>query len=77
MIIEAAKQSYKESTPRTVPLASSSNVANLKRIVCNVRERVLLRVLVCKDEKVAGETDICSYPEHKNNVTVHGLLCRI
>jgi hypothetical protein len=48
----------------------SPNVANLKRIVCNAHEPVLLRVLVCKDEKAAGVSGICPYPDHKNSGAV-------
>jgi hypothetical protein len=53
--------------PSKISLLPSPNVANLKWIVCNVLEPVLLRMLVCKDENSAGIFDNCPYPEHKNN----------
>jgi hypothetical protein len=67
-ILRAGIPADREHSPSVISLVSSPNVANLKRIVCNVLEPVLLRALVCKDEKAAaGETDICPYPEHRNN----------
>jgi hypothetical protein len=66
MIVRAGKPTDREYSPCSVALASSPNVANLKRIVCNVLETVLLRMLVCKDEKAERESGECPYPEHKN-----------
>jgi hypothetical protein len=74
MIVRAGKPTDKEFSPSAVPLISSSNVANLKRIVCNVHESVLLRLLVCKDERVVGETDVCPYQAHKNDEATR-LVC--
>jgi hypothetical protein len=45
-------------------------MANLEKIECNVLDAVLLRLLVCKDEKSAELPGICSYPKHKNEGAV-------
>jgi hypothetical protein len=67
MILRAAMPSGGEFSSSTVPLVPSHNVANLRRIVCNALEPVVLRMLVCKDERVVEEIDACSYPDHRNN----------
>jgi hypothetical protein len=56
----------REFNPNTIELLPSKNVANLEKIVCNVLESVLLRLLVCKDEKSGKTPEDCPYPEHKN-----------
>jgi hypothetical protein len=53
-------------SPSIVNLLPSSNVANLEKIECNVLEPVLLRLLVCKEEKPARSSDDCPYHDHKN-----------
>jgi hypothetical protein len=51
--------------PNTITLIPSPNIANLKKIVCNAHEPVLLRLLVCKEEGGTRNADNCPYPEHK------------
>jgi hypothetical protein len=51
IIIRAVNPKDEDFGPCTVKLSASSGVANLERIICNVLEPVLLRVLVCKEEK--------------------------
>jgi hypothetical protein len=70
MIVRSGKPDGEEFSPSAVPLVSSPHVANLKRIICNVYEPVLLRVLVCKDENIAGGADTCLYPDHKNDEAI-------
>ena len=41
-------------------------MANLERIICNVHEPILLRLLVCKEERNTDEPDSCLYPDHVN-----------
>jgi hypothetical protein len=67
MIVRSGKPADEKFSPSAVPLVSSANVANLKRIVCNVQDHVLLRVLACKGERAVGKADVCPYPDHKNN----------
>jgi hypothetical protein len=67
IILRAAIPNDENFSPSTVKLLDSPHTANLKRIVCNVLEPVLLRLLVCKDEKLAQTPDTsCPYPEHQN-----------
>lgn len=75
MIVRAGKPTNEEFSPSSVSLLSSPNVANLKRIVFYASEPILLRLLVCKDERVAGKIDTCPYPEHKKNDATN-LACR-
>jgi hypothetical protein len=65
IILRAAAPKDEDFSPSIAGLLDSPNTANLKRIVCNVLEPVLLRLLVCKDEKSAGTPDTRPYPEHK------------
>jgi len=61
----------KASPPsEVISLLPSSNTANLKRIVFDVRDPVLMRLLVCKEEKSKNGTDSCPYLEHENNGAV-------
>lgn len=53
--------------PEIIPLLPSSNTAKLQRIIFDVRDHVLLRLLVCKEEITKNETSGCPYPEHTNN----------
>ena len=64
----------KEDTPRkddtglrVIPLLSSSNTTNLKRIVFDVRDPFFLRLLVCKEAIPKAGPDNCPYQEHKKN----------
>jgi hypothetical protein len=70
ILIWAAAPKGESFSPSTINLLASSHVANLKRIICNVPEPVLLRLLVCKDEKDLEASDDCPYPEHKNREAV-------
>ena len=65
-IIRAASITTGCATPNTIQFLESSNTANLKRIICNVPEPILLRLLVCKDEKNTEYMEECPYPEHIN-----------
>jgi hypothetical protein len=49
----------------SIPVLSSYRIANLKGILWNVRNPILFRMLVCKEEKILG-TDGCPYPDHIN-----------
>jgi hypothetical protein len=70
MIVRSTVPNDREFNPNTIELLPSKNVANLEKIVCNVLEPVLLRLLVCKDEKSGETSDDCPYPEHKNREAV-------
>jgi len=61
-------------TDPPVPLLPSLNTANLNRIVFNIHNSVLLRLLVCKEEKEANPQIDCPYPDHKNSDAVN-LAC--
>jgi hypothetical protein len=74
IIIRAASPKDKNFSPSTVELLVTTNVANLRRIVSNVLEPVLLRLLVCREEKPAEKPYDCPYPEHKNSEAVR-LAC--
>lgn len=58
-------------TDPPVPLLPSSNTANLKRIVFNIHNSVLLRLLVCREENKTQIPNNCPYPEHKNSDAVN------
>jgi hypothetical protein len=66
-IIRASSTTADGATPNKICLLPSSNTANIQRIICNVHEPVLLRLLVCKVER---KTDDCPYPEHRNREAV-------
>jgi hypothetical protein len=74
IIIRTAGPRDEDFSPSVITLSASSNVANLKNIVCNVLEPVLLRLLVCKEEKSVEKPDDCPYPDHKNHDAVR-LAC--
>lgn len=67
-IIRTTSNVTNGTSPNIILLSGSSNTANLERIVFNVHEPVLLRLLVCKEEK--AHPDICSFPEHENTYAV-------
>jgi hypothetical protein len=67
IIIKADTPKKDDAKLRIIPLLPSSNTANLTSIVFDVRDPVLLRLLVCKEELSTNGTDNCLYPEHKNN----------
>lgn len=55
------------ATGNIIPLLLSPNTANLQRIVCNVHEPLLLRLLVCREKNVAHNSNDCPYPDHINS----------
>jgi len=57
-------------TDPVVSLLPSINTANLERIVFNIHNPVLLRLLACKEEKNTQHPTGCLYPEHKNSKAV-------
>ena len=68
IIIRASDQESKEKAS-TAPLFPSNNTINLKNIICNSHEPVLLRLLSCKEEII--NTKQCPFSEptysvHKN-----------
>jgi hypothetical protein len=69
-IIRASSATTDEATSNTVELLPSSNTAYLQRIIFNVHEPVLLRLLVCKEEKNTEEPDDCPYPGQRNREAV-------
>jgi hypothetical protein len=58
-------------TDPPIPLLQSLNTANLKKIVFNIHNPVLLRLLVCKKEKNTQHSTNCLYPDHKNSNAVN------
>ena len=54
------------TSPNVIELLYNSNTAYLERIICNVLEPVLLRLLACKDAANPDTLNNCSYPDHKN-----------
>jgi hypothetical protein len=50
-----------------LPLRQSLNTANLNKIIFNIHDPVLLRLLLCKEDKNSD----CPYPDHNNSVAVH------
>jgi hypothetical protein len=62
---------FKKIIPSDTPvsLLPSNNTANFKRIVLNIHNPVLLRLLLCKEEKI-NSID-CPFPEHKNPEAVN------
>jgi hypothetical protein len=74
MIVRAAASKDDRFSPNIIELLPTENIANLEKIECNVLEPVLLRLLVCKDEKSVEFSDICPYPKHKNQDAVK-LVC--
>ena len=65
-IVRAASITTNGDNPSIIQLLDSPYTANLERIVCNVHEPVLLRLLVCKEENSSKKPDDCSYPDQKN-----------
>jgi hypothetical protein len=63
-------------TDRPVSLLPSYNTANLKRIVFNIHNPVLLRVLLCKEEKNTQHSTECLYPDHRNSDAIN-LACNV
>ena len=61
--------------PNVIPLLLSPSTANLQRIVCNIQQPVLLRLLVCREETKSHNPDNCAYPEHKNIVASKRACC--
>jgi len=57
-----------------VPLLPSPNTANFKRIEFYIRNPVLLRLLVCKEENKTQTPINCLYPDHKNSNAVN-IVC--
>jgi hypothetical protein len=58
----------------SIPLIVSPVTANLKRVICNVQEPVLLRLLACVAEKHKNPAGVCLYPEHRNR-DAHQAAC--
>jgi hypothetical protein len=54
-----------------VPLLHSLKTANLERIEFNIHNPVLLRLIVCKEEKISTD---CPYPDHENS-NAFNVLC--
>ena len=65
-IVRAASKTTDGDNPSIILLLDSPYTANLERIVCNVHEPVLLRLLVCKEENSTKKPDDCPYPDQKN-----------
>jgi hypothetical protein len=57
-------------SPNTVQLIPSPNTANLNKIVFNMHLPILLRLLLCKEQRLTPSPDNCPYPEHKNDGVV-------
>lgn len=53
-------------TDPPVSLLPSPNTANLDKIVFNIHDPFLLRLLLCKEEKISQHSTNCLYPNHKN-----------
>jgi len=69
-IVWASDQQHYDNTA-VVPLPPYNKTANLKRIICNSHEPVLLRLLVCKELKEENNQNKCPfvvppYTDHKN-----------
>jgi len=58
-------------TDPIVSLLPSLNTANLDKIVLNIHDSFLLRLLLCKEEKNAQHITNCPYPKHKNSNAVN------
>ena len=67
IIVRASQPTADGSNPSVIKLLDSLNTANIERIVSYVGEPLLLRLLVCKEEKKRQRANNCPYPEHENN----------
>lgn len=56
-----ASDQQQDDIPAIVPLLPSCNTANLESIICNSHLPVLLRLLVCKEEKI--DPSICPFAD--------------
>jgi len=70
-IIRASDQ-QQDDNPAVVPLLPYENTANLKGIICNSHEPVLLRLLVCKELKEKDNQNKCPFanPPYESHLNI-------